>query len=184
MTDRTRIILIVATIAALTIIAFAPATARSGKNKGEIGVATSTVAIPEDTRAARIDAYFARRGMPLAGRGSEFVAAADLYGIDWNLLPAISVAESSGGLHACGFNPFGWGSCRSGVGSFKSITAAIDTVSRNLGGKNPATRSAYAGGTDSDLHAYNGTVDPSYTQKVKDIMSEISKTPLPSPSLP
>ena len=65
-----------------------------------------------DERPARIDRYFAERKMPLAGYGAKFIEAADQCNMDWRLLPAIAVRESSGGKQACGNNPFGWGSCR------------------------------------------------------------------------
>lgn len=140
--------------------------------QGEIGTAVSI-----DHRSEILDKFFNDRGMPLAGYGQDFVSAADKYGIDWTLLPAISIIESTGGKKACGNNPFGWGSCRSG--NFASIAEAIDYVSKNLGGQNPRTRSAYSGGLDDDLHSYNGTVDPTYPQKVKEIMSAIKAGPLP-----
>jgi hypothetical protein len=207
MTHRTRIIVIIATIFALSFAVGVKQLADDDHIPGEIGTATSTIATPiseieevkaptkkilplpivkdetdPEDRAEKIDRYFESKGMPLAGRGAEFVRSADLYSIDWRILAAISVVESTGGKQMCGNNPFGWGSCRSGVGDFASIEEAIDYVSKNLGGANPRTRSAYAGGVDEDLHSYNGTVDPTYPQKVKDIMSEISRTPLsPTP---
>ena len=101
------------------------------------------------------------------------------YGIDWTLLAAISVAESSGGKQMCNFNPFGWGSCRSGVGDFSSISEAIDYVSMNLGGHNPRTAGAYSGNSEADLWSYNGTVDPLYPGKVMRYMRDIMETPLP-----
>jgi hypothetical protein len=201
MTNNTRIILIGATIFILSLTLGVKELADEDHIPGEIGTATSTIATPisevkaptakilsvdpetdPEDRAKKIDRYFENRGMPLSGYGAEFVAAADRYSIDWRVLAAISVIESTGGRAMCGNNPFGWGSCRSGVGDFGSLTEAIDYVSKNLGGANPRTASAYAGGVDEDLHSYNGTVDPTYPQKVKDIMSEISRTPLsPTP---
>lgn len=126
---------------------------------------------PVDPRPAQIDQYFESKGMPLAGYGSYFVMKADEYGIDWNLLPAISVIESTGGKHMCTNNPFGWGSCRI---EFATMEEAIDTVSRNLGGHNPRTRGAYAGGSADDLWSYNGTVDPSYPGRVMAVMQSIA----------
>ncbi len=121
-------------------------------------------------RAGKIDAYFKERSMPLAGYGSKMVASAEEHGIDWRLLPAIAVRESSGGKQACGHNPFGWGSCKI---SFKNYDEAIETLARNLGGKNPNTAAYYSGTTRQKLHQYNGTVVPTYTQEVLDIMESI-----------
>lgn len=135
--------------------------------------------ISVDNRAEKIDAYFKKNKMPLGGYGGEFISAADKYGIEWNLLAAISVVESTGGKAMCGHNPFGWGSCRGKIGQFESVSKAIDYVSMNLGGQNPRTRSAYAGGIDADLWSYNGQVEATYPGKVKKIMRDIEATPLP-----
>lgn len=128
--------------------------------------------IPSDTRADDIDGYFAARSMPLAGYGKKFIEAADANGIDWRLLPAIAVRESSGGKQACGHNPFGWNSCRTDFGSTEE---AIDYVAWNLGGNNPKTRAYYAGDTRAKLQSYNGTVNPRYPAEVLGIMDQIGR---------
>ena len=69
-------------------------------------------------QAKAIDAYFAARNMPLKGTGMKMAIEADANGIDWRLLPAIAVRESTGGKFACkrvANNPFGWGSCKIGL---------------------------------------------------------------------
>lgn len=121
-------------------------------------------------RGRKIDTYFKDRNMPLAGFGLKMVQSAEENGLDWRLLPAIAVRESSGGKQACGYNPFGWGSCKI---NFKSFNEAIDTLAKNLGGNNPRTASYYSGTTERKLHHYNGTVVPTYTQEVLNIMSTI-----------
>lgn len=122
--------------------------------------------------AAMIDTYFKDRSMPLAGKGMQFVLVAEKYGIDWRLLPAISVRESSGGKHDCGFNPFGWGSCK--LHNFKSYDEAIETLGRHLGGASKSTAQFYAGKTTYEkLYAYNGTVVASYPDEVIAIMNSI-----------
>ena len=121
-------------------------------------------------RAAKIDTYFRERSMPLEGHGMNMVRAAEAHDIDWRLLPAIAVRESSGGKHMCGQNPFGWGSCKI---KFESMDDAIETLARNLGGDNPNTAHYYSGDTRSKLHRYNGTVIPTYVAEVVDIMERI-----------
>lgn len=166
---RTIIIALVLALAVLAIILATPEEAKSDPAmEPELGEAVTI-----DLRPQIIDAYFAERGMPLAGYGKTFVAKADEYGIDWTLLPAISVQESTGGKHMCTNNPFGWGSCTI---EFDTMEEAIDTVSRNLGGHNPRTARAYAGGSEKDLWSYNGTVDPSYPGRVMAIMQTIAAT--------
>lgn len=122
-----------------------------------------------DHRPELIDEYFKSKNMPLAGYGKKFVDEADKNNIDWRLLPAISVKESSGGKHMCKNNPFGWASCRT---TFASIDEAIETVARNLGGNNPKTAPYYSGDTRSKLYYYNGTVEPLYPDRVITIMGQ------------
>lgn len=66
---------------------------------------------------------------PLVDFAQELVDAADYYDLDWRLLPALSMQESSGGVQACGYNPFGWGSC--GI-PFSSWDEAIWGVAQAL----------------------------------------------------
>lgn len=124
---------------------------------------------PEDLdKASRLDAYFEKRNMPLAGYGIEFVRAANKYDIDWRLIAAIGVRESSGGKHMMNNNPFGWGSARI---KFADFSEAIDVVTSNLGGFNPSTARYYKDADiDKKLWYYNGSVIHSYPGEVKAIM--------------
>ena len=123
-------------------------------------------------RAEAIDVYFKERSMPLQGTGMAFVLVAEKYGLDWRLLPAIGVRESSGGKAACGYNPFGWGSCK--LHNFNSFEQAIEALGKNLGGANQKTARYYAGkSTMEKLYYYNGTVVPTYPDEVVAIMKKI-----------
>ena len=123
-------------------------------------------------KAEAIDSYFEKRSMPLEGTGMTFVLVAEKYGLDWTLLPAIAVRESSGGKAACGHNPFGWGSCK--LHNFVSYEQAIDSLGKNLGGANPNTAMYYAGKTSAEkLYNYNGTVVQTYPAEVAQIMKKI-----------
>ena len=123
-------------------------------------------------KAEAIDSYFKARSMPLHGTGMTFIMVAEKYGLDWRLLPAIAVRESSGGKAACGYNPFGWGSCK--LHNFVSYEQAIEALGRNLGGANPKTSSYYAGkNTKEKLYYYNGTVVKEYPDEVLAIMNMI-----------
>ena len=136
---------------------------------------TKEVISIEDVRKERADAinkFFKDRSMPLHGTGMTFVLVAEKYGLDWRLLPAIGIRESSGGKAACGYNPFGWGSCK--LSNFSSYEQAIEALGKNLGGGNPKTARYYAGNTTREkLHYYNGTVLPSYPDEVLAIMKKI-----------
>ena len=118
--------------------------------------------------AEKIDAYFKNRSMPLYGFGKKMAEEAESHDLDWRLLPAISVRESSGGKEAFSYNPFGWGK-----EPFRSFNEAIEVVARNLGGDNPSTADYYSGETKLKLYYYNGTVIPTYTKEVLSIMDDI-----------
>ncbi len=149
----------------------------------DIPFTTNPIAVEEQElleKAAKIDKYFSDRGMPLSGYGKTFVAEAEKNGLDWALVAAISVRESSGGIHACKkatHSFLGWGSCKI---NFTSAEEAIATVSRNLGGNNPKTASHYAGkDTISKLESYNPrTVVYHYPEQVVAIMKSIEETPV------
>ena len=122
-----------------------------------------------------IDAYFAEHDMPLEGTGMKMVEEAEKNGLDWRLLPAIAIRESTGGKNDCkkvSNNPFGWGSCKI---SFKSNEEAIEVVAKNLGGNNPNTAKHYDNKTSKQiLQAYNPpSIIPHYAQQVMSIMKDI-----------
>jgi hypothetical protein len=113
--------------------------------------------------------------MPLAGMGMTMVKEAYINNLDWRLLPAIAIRESTGGKNACdkvAYNPFGWDSCKTGFNSYED---AIATVAENLGGNNPNTASSYTNKTVKQiLQAYNPPyVAPKYSGQVMDIMNTL-----------
>jgi hypothetical protein len=129
----------------------------------------------QKVKASSIDSFFKAHDMPLEGMGMKMVLEAEKNEIDWRLLPAIAVRESSGGINACNKvenNPFGWGSCKIG---FKSIEEAIEIVALNLGGNNPNTAMHYDNKTTKQiLRAYNPpSIVPKYAEQVIAIMNGI-----------
>ena len=123
-------------------------------------------------RAKMIDQYYGKHNLPLEGYGMKMVLESEKNGLDWRLLAAIAMRETTGGKFACHQNPFGWGSCKI---KFKNFDEAIETVARNLGGGNPATEMYYKGKTTAEkLHYYNGTVIETYVAEVTRIMNKIS----------
>ena len=126
-------------------------------------------------KAEAIDAYFAERNMPLEGTGMKMVEEAIKNELDWRLLPAIAVRESTGGKFACkkvSNSAFGWGSCKI---NFKSNDEAIEIVAKNLGGNNPKTARHYdEKDTVGILKAYNPpSIVPKYAEQVMSIMDKI-----------
>lgn len=129
----------------------------------------------QKAKAQAIDAYFREYDMPLEGTGMKMVLEAEKNDLDWRLVPAIAVRESTGGKNDCTKvknNPFGWGSCKIG---FDSNEQAIETVARNLGGNNPKTEYHYAGKTTKQiLQKYNPpSIVPRYAEQVINIMNAI-----------
>ena len=130
-----------------------------------------------EVKVKAIDDYFRLHDMPLSGMGKKMVEESEKNDLDWRLLPAVAVRESTGGKYDCvkvKNNPFGWGSCKI---NFNSIEEAIETVAMNLGGNNPNTERHYADKTtDQILKAYNPpSIVPNYVKQVKSIMNVIGK---------
>ncbi len=128
-------------------------------------------------KARAIDAYFGTRNMPLEGLGMKMVIEAEKNDLDWRLLPAIAIRESTGGKFACKkvlYNSFGWGSCKIG---FNSNEEAIETVALNLGGNHPKTEKYYDEKTTKQiLRAYNPpSIVPRYAEQVISIMNAIGE---------
>ncbi len=122
-------------------------------------------------RANAIDEYYAKYNLPLEGYGRKMVEEANNYNLDWRILPAIAMQESTGGKFACGYNPFGWNSCKT---SFQSFDQAIEIVAMNLGGANPRTAHYYDGELTETLTTYNGDAVPNYARQVVKIMNTIA----------
>lgn len=128
-----------------------------------------------EKKASLIDSYFKSKNMPLEGMGEKMVIEAEKNNLDWRLIAAISIRESTGGKFACKkvkFNPFGWGSCRIG---FNSYEEAIEKLAWNLGGNNPNTKRHYHDKeTYKLLQAYNPpSIVPKYAEQVIKIMDTI-----------
>jgi hypothetical protein len=126
-----------------------------------------------------IDAYYRENKMRLAGFGLKMAYEAYKNKLDWRLLPAISVRESTGGNHKCrkvSYSHFGYGGCKIG---FDSTNQEIEIVARNLGGKNPKTAQYYNIAYLKDvLENYNGRAVENYADDVMAIMDDINATTL------
>lgn len=151
--------------------------------------ATNQAVDPEvrilQAKADAIDAYFKEYDMPLEGTGMKMVTEAEKNDLDWRLLPAIAVIESTGGKFACkkATNSFfGWGSCKI---NFSSKDEAIEIIAWNLGGGNPNTAKHYDGKTVKQiLQKYNPpSVVPNYAKKVMRVMSAMGDAEITTDSL-
>lgn len=129
-----------------------------------------------EEKAKKIDKYFSDRGLPLAGYGKKFVQEAEKNNLDYTLLPAIAMIESTGYKHACKStrglnNGFGWGSCKI---AFSSVDEAIEKVATHVGGNHPNTAKYYQGkNLVAILNTYN---PPQYRHDYVTLVTGVMKT--------
>jgi hypothetical protein len=102
---------------------------------------TAPAATPDpylaDERTLAITALL--RGSPLELHAAAMVAAADHHGIDWRLLPVISILESGGGLAACGGNAWGYARCDVRFASFDEGIVVVAATLSSYGPYDSAT---------------------------------------------
>jgi|SRR5579863_9484274 len=130
----------------------------------ELARAASAPAQPPDERRQRLQAFFEAYRCPVPYHVDDYLREADKNAIDYRLLPAISVRESTCGRHSRLNNHWGWDSARSG---FSSVRAGIRYLAQTL-----ARGARYKDKTiDGKLKVYNPKVQ--YVAEVKQLMQEI-----------
>jgi len=117
----------------------------------------------------KVTKYFRQLQCPAAAYASSFVRYSRLYSLDYRLLPAIAVVESTGGKHAPNkTNWFGWSN---GHHQFRSVEDAIAVVAQHL-----AKDQRYRGKTTREkLATYNR--HPDYPGRVLAVMDRIGSVP-------
>lgn len=146
----------------------------------ENSVITTQEEVERKEKAEAIDTYFKEHDAPLEGYGMKFVLEAEKNNLDWRLLPAIAMRETTGGKQMCKNpkapnNAFGWGSCKMG---FESIDSSIEHIAKTISGNNPNVK-AYKSGMTSEqiLKKYNPDhIIPGYSLQVIKIMNSIKET--------
>lgn len=133
----------------------------------------------EDERVQKIRAFFSQweEPLPAAEYAEDFVFYADLYDVDPYLVAAIAFNESTGFKYTCGYNAFGWAiypgkGCQN---QFTSFSHAIQVITYNLGGHNPATAHFYADKTTQEIiNTYNPPrINPKYLGHVTGTMAKM-----------
>lgn len=146
---------------------------------GDITPEDATKQEEREAKAAKIDAYYAKYDLPLAGYGMSMVTAGEKYGIDPLLIAGLAMRESTGCkfIIKSTYNCFGWGG---GKIKFQNFDHAIDTVAMNLGGHNEKTARYYKGKTIRGiLQTYNPpSIVATYADEVISIMNRIDKMPV------
>lgn len=125
----------------------------------------STLPMPlNDPRSARLEAFFKAYGCPAPLHVNEYLRAADSHALDYRLLPAISLVESTCGTFQRMNNHWGWDSAQSG---FSSVPAGIEFVTSQLAESPP-----YKGKTVKEkLFTYNPYRQ--YVRQVERLMQQI-----------
>lgn len=82
----------------------------------------------------KLESFFAQHESPLYPYARLIVEQAEQYGIDYRLLPAIAMNESTlcKNIHSNSYNCWGWGIYGNKVTRFESYEQAIRTISRGL----------------------------------------------------
>jgi len=127
-------------------------------------VVTENPPVVRDNRYDRLESFFQSFGCPTPHYVNEYVGAADSYAIDYRLLPAISVLESTCGIYQRLNNRWGWDSARKGFSSFRS---GLQYIARQLSeGRFYKDKSL-----DEKVRMYNP--NPEYARQVRKLMLKI-----------
>jgi hypothetical protein len=127
-------------------------------------VASDSTLPLEDPRVVRLESFFKTYDCPGPFHVHEYLRAADSHALDYRLLPAISLVESTCGAFERMNNRWGWDSVQSG---FPSVPAGIDYITEQLA-ENPR----YKGKTVKEkLFTYNPY--PQYVRQVERLMRQI-----------
>jgi hypothetical protein len=119
-----------------------------------------------DERWLKLQAFFQSYKCPAPYHVEDYLREADKNAIDYRLLPAISVRESTCGRHARLNNHWGWDSARSG---FSSVKAGIRYLARTLS-LGPRYKDKPL---NAKLKIYNPNLQ--YVAEVMRLMGEISE---------
>ncbi len=121
-----------------------------------------------DKKVENIEKYLSRRGAPLSKEARFMVIMANKFNLDYRLVPAISIIESSGGLRNYRkYNAWGWGGAKGFT--FKSWEHSIYVVSRGMNGY-------YSLGLDTPekmAPRYNPHTPNEWGRKVRMVMNHI-----------
>jgi hypothetical protein len=119
-------------------------------------------------KVENIERYMTKRNAPLGSEAEYIVTMANKFEIDYRLLPAISIIESSGGLKLYRkYNAWGWGGAKGFT--FENWEHSIYVVSRGMAGY-------YLLGLDTPekmAPRYNPHTPNEWSGKVRMVMNQI-----------
>jgi hypothetical protein len=131
-----------------------------------------------DQRADQLKRFFLKHNSPLADHSETFIEVADLYQIDWTLLPAIASQESGFGKRtpSCAlYNPFGWTSTTSPCGfyRFESFDDAIRHVAQKINNLSCYARFRETGDLFELAKKYNSVSTNEWIKKISFFQEKI-----------
>ena len=138
---------------------------------GLLGQTPASPAATNDSRLHVLENFFAARHCPIRQFAADFLIAADQNGLDWRLLPSISLVESGGGKNQRNNNIFGW---NSGKHRFSSVQASIYATAGKLAHSKLYRNKDLAG----ILRTYN--TRPQWGERVKAVMQSIGSAETPA----
>lgn len=118
-----------------------------------------------DSRESLLRKFFRDNHCPAEKYAGNFLSEADAHGLDWRLLPSLSLVESGGGRTARNNNLFGWAN---GKRKFESISAAIHHVAETL------AHGKYYRGKDLEAKLFTYNHRTEYGSMVMNVMSKIA----------
>ncbi len=118
----------------------------------------------DDPRLPKLRQFFIGMNSPGYAHAEDFLSASDRFGLDWRLLPSLSILESGGGRESQNNNILGWDSCRR---KFPSVTVGINHVAYRLAESNCFKNKSL----DDVLRIYNPK--PDYPQRAKSLMARL-----------
>jgi len=128
--------------------------------------ATGSSSALRDGRYDKLESFFQSFGCPAPHYVDEYLGAADSNAIDYRLLPAISVLESTCGVYQRLNNRWGWDSARKGFSSFR---AGLQYIARQLSqGRYYRNKSL-----EEKVRMYNP--NPQYARLLKKLMLKIDE---------
>jgi len=154
------VILLIALFTAVTPVA----KAAEPKNKAVVMAMQNS-----DMRVEALRNVLEKYNSPLAPYAKSYIDAADRYGVEWELLPAIAGLESSFGKHQLpsSYNSYGWGGGRI---YFDSVDHGIEVVLTGLKNRYIA-RGATTVETIAPIYSKSATWAP----RVRHFMNEIDR---------
>src|SRR5947207_6687049 len=126
---------------------------------------TPTPDYRKDPRFDTLRKFFHQGECPAEHYSAAFLEAADVYGLDWRLLPSLAFIESTGGKAARYNNLFGWDEGRA---RFATAVAGIHAVGYSLSHLEIYRNKRL----DGLLATYNPNAD--YGMRVKSVMRRIA----------